>query len=129
MVRKPVSCVRVAAMQASLSALFEVANRWFPERQIYIRSEGRVHFYTVGCGLQATVAGLACTTWHAGGPDGPNLCFTADGVLLRVVNKFGKTVVEAVRVTYAPSNPADFVVPQDYRRVGPNEAKPQESKP
>jgi murein DD-endopeptidase MepM/ murein hydrolase activator NlpD len=31
---------------------------FFPERRIYMRSEGRVQFYTVGRGLQATVAGL-----------------------------------------------------------------------
>jgi murein DD-endopeptidase MepM/ murein hydrolase activator NlpD len=32
---------------------------WFPERQIYIRSEGRVRFYKVGRGLQAIVAGIS----------------------------------------------------------------------
>lgn len=31
----------------------------FPERQIYIRSEGRVQFFTCGATLQATCAGLA----------------------------------------------------------------------
>lgn len=30
----------------------------FPERQIYIRSQGRVQFYTIGQGFQATLAGL-----------------------------------------------------------------------
>ena len=31
----------------------------FPERQIYIRSEGRVQFFTFGATLQATLSGLA----------------------------------------------------------------------
>lgn len=31
----------------------------FPERQIYVRSEGRVQFFTFGSALQATCAGLA----------------------------------------------------------------------
>lgn len=31
----------------------------FPERQIYIRSDGRVQFFTFGATLQATMAGLA----------------------------------------------------------------------
>src|SRR5215468_2151604 len=31
----------------------------FPERQIYIRSDGRVQFFTFGPSLQATLAGLA----------------------------------------------------------------------
>ena len=30
----------------------------FPERQIYIRSDGRVQFFTFGPTLQATLAGL-----------------------------------------------------------------------
>jgi murein DD-endopeptidase MepM/ murein hydrolase activator NlpD len=43
--------------------LIERAWTWlhatFPERQIYIRSEGRVQFFTFGSSLQATCAGLA----------------------------------------------------------------------
>ena len=31
----------------------------FPERQIYIRSDGRVQFFTFGATLQATLSGLA----------------------------------------------------------------------
>src|SRR5580704_11501368 len=31
----------------------------FPERQIYIRSDGRVQFFTFGATLQATLAGLS----------------------------------------------------------------------
>jgi murein DD-endopeptidase MepM/ murein hydrolase activator NlpD len=42
--------------------LTERAWRWihatFPERQIYIRSDGRVQFFTFGPSLQATLAGL-----------------------------------------------------------------------
>jgi hypothetical protein len=65
----------------------------------------------------ATVAGLPCTVWQAGEAAGtPELCFTDDGVLLRVATS-GQVVAEAVRVSYAPSNPADFQVPEDYRRV------------
>ena len=30
----------------------------FPERQVYIRSNGRVQFFTFGASLQATLAGL-----------------------------------------------------------------------
>ena len=49
-----------AAMTASL---MERAWIWihetFPERQIYIRSDGRVQFFTFGPSLQATLAGLA----------------------------------------------------------------------
>jgi murein DD-endopeptidase MepM/ murein hydrolase activator NlpD len=44
-------------------ALVDRAWAWlhakFPERQIYIRSEGRVQFFTFGSSLQATCAGLA----------------------------------------------------------------------
>ena len=43
--------------------LLERAWAWlhatFPERQVYIRSDGRVQFYTFGATLQATLAGLS----------------------------------------------------------------------
>src|SRR6201995_1866419 len=43
-------------------SLLERAWNWihqtFPERQIYIRSDGRVQFFTFGPSLQATLAGL-----------------------------------------------------------------------
>ena len=43
--------------------LIERAWAWlhatFPERQIYIRSDGRVQFFTFGATLQATMAGLS----------------------------------------------------------------------
>lgn len=46
----------------SQDRLTERAWRWihatFPERQIYIRSDGRVQFFTFGPSLQATLAGL-----------------------------------------------------------------------
>src|ERR1700712_4286257 len=44
------------------ATFLERAWRWihttFPERQIYIRSDGRVQFFTFGPSLQATLAGL-----------------------------------------------------------------------
>ena len=44
------------------ASLIERAWMWlhdtFPERQIYIRSNGRVQFFTFGPSLQATLAGL-----------------------------------------------------------------------
>src|SRR5256885_2024831 len=46
-----------------VQTLIERAWNWlhatFPERQIYIRSDGRVQFFTFGATLQATLAGLA----------------------------------------------------------------------
>ena len=48
--------------QAPQARLLERAWKWihttFPERQIYIRSDGRVQFFTFGPSLQATLAGL-----------------------------------------------------------------------
>jgi hypothetical protein len=47
---------------ARKASFLERAWRWihatFPERQIYIRSNGRVQFFTFGPSLQATLAGL-----------------------------------------------------------------------
>ncbi len=54
-----------------VETLVERAWTWvhatFPERQIYIRSDGRVQFFTFGPTLQATTAGLALVflTWVA----------------------------------------------------------------
>ena len=77
----------------------------------------------------ATVAGLACTVWQANAAPGtPHLCFTDDGVLLRVVTG-GQVIVEAVHVTYAPANPADFEVPADYRRIETRQTSPPASSP
>jgi hypothetical protein len=65
----------------------------------------------------ATVAGLACAVWQRDGTrEAPLLCFTADGVLLRVADA-GRVVLEAVTVAYAPSDPAVFEIPPDYRRI------------
>ncbi len=46
------------AIRAAIARVFRWAMVCFPKRQIYVRSEGRVQFYTVGRGLQASVAGL-----------------------------------------------------------------------
>src|ERR1019366_399389 len=49
--------------QQAKATFLERAWTWihvtFPERQIYIRSDGRVQFFTFGPSLQATLAGLA----------------------------------------------------------------------
>ena len=42
-----------------LERVWNWLHRTFPERQIYIRSDGRVQFFTFGPSLQATLAGLA----------------------------------------------------------------------
>jgi len=44
--------------EAAIVRTFRQVMAFFPERQIYMRSEGRVQFYTVGRGLQAAVAGF-----------------------------------------------------------------------
>jgi murein DD-endopeptidase MepM/ murein hydrolase activator NlpD len=49
---------RAGSAGAAIAHAFRRVMAFFPERQIYMRSEGRVQFYTVGRGLQATVAGL-----------------------------------------------------------------------
>jgi murein DD-endopeptidase MepM/ murein hydrolase activator NlpD len=50
------------AVPQSKAKFLERAWKWihatFPERQIYIRSDGRVQFFTFGPSLQATLAGL-----------------------------------------------------------------------
>ncbi|HWU54722.1 MAG TPA: DUF5930 domain-containing protein, partial [Rhizomicrobium sp.] len=50
------------AVPAPKAKFLERAWKWihatFPERQIYIRSDGRVQFFTFGPSLQATLAGL-----------------------------------------------------------------------
>ena len=45
--------------QTLLERVWSWLHRTFPERQIYIRSDGRVQFFTFGPSLQATLAGLA----------------------------------------------------------------------
>jgi murein DD-endopeptidase MepM/ murein hydrolase activator NlpD len=47
-------------MQASLvERVWAWLHETFPERQVYIRSDGRVQFFTFGPSLQATLAGLS----------------------------------------------------------------------
>ena len=77
----------------------------------------------------ATVAGLDCTVWQAGDAAGtPELCFTDDGVLLRIVAA-GQVVAEAVRVAYGPSNPADFEIPPGYRHLVRHQSPPTAPEP
>jgi murein DD-endopeptidase MepM/ murein hydrolase activator NlpD len=45
-------------IQTVLERLWTWIHATFPERQIYIRSDGRVQFFTFGPSLQATLAGL-----------------------------------------------------------------------
>src|SRR5581483_3117792 len=48
-----------AAMAGTrLERLWKWLHEVFPERQVYIRSDGRVQFFTFGATLQATLAGL-----------------------------------------------------------------------
>src|ERR1700729_2662394 len=44
--------------ESLLERVWAWLHRTFPERQIYIRSDGRVQFFTFGPSLQATLAGL-----------------------------------------------------------------------
>lgn len=52
-----------ASTNSKMTAVIERVWAWihetFPERQIYIRSDGRVQFFTFGPTLQATLAGLS----------------------------------------------------------------------
>ncbi|HTR15802.1 MAG TPA: hypothetical protein VMI52_02050 [Acetobacteraceae bacterium] len=65
-----------------------------------------------------TVAGLACTEWlttdTAGRPT--RTCLTPDGVLLRAESG-GLVLAEAVSVSYAAQNPADFEVPAGFEHA------------
>ncbi|MBS0559770.1 MAG: hypothetical protein JSR21_06925 [Proteobacteria bacterium] len=64
---------------------------------------------------QATVAGLACTEWEATATDGRRTvaCITDDGVMLRA-QAGGRTLFEAVTVSYAPQDPALFAAPPGF---------------
>jgi murein DD-endopeptidase MepM/ murein hydrolase activator NlpD len=44
--------------ETALGRVWAWLHKTFPERQIYIRSDGRVQFFTFGASLQATLAGL-----------------------------------------------------------------------
>jgi murein DD-endopeptidase MepM/ murein hydrolase activator NlpD len=50
---------RPGRIKTSVASAFRCAAACFPERQIYVRSEGRVQFYTVGRGLQVAIACLS----------------------------------------------------------------------
>lgn len=67
---------------------------------------------------RAQVAGLACTEWQtndmAGDPT--EVCFTADGVLLRARLQ-GNTILEATSVAYGAQDPAAFQLPAGYTHV------------
>ena len=72
----------------------------------------------------ARVAGLPCTEWLTQDVTGtPTLaCITGDGVLLRAAAA-GRVLVEALRLTYGPIDPAVFSIPGDYRRIAPPPVK------
>jgi hypothetical protein len=72
----------------------------------------------------ATVDGLDCTEWQTRDRKGQpaDLCVTADGVLLRAGTP-ERTLVTAVKVQYAPQDPALFHVPADYARRSPGAAR------
>ena len=53
---KPASHSKVTA---TIERVWAWIHKTFPERQIYIRSNGRVQFFTFGPSLQATLAGLS----------------------------------------------------------------------
>jgi murein DD-endopeptidase MepM/ murein hydrolase activator NlpD len=54
------TCVRNSQSAASfIERAWVWVHETFPERQIYVRSNGRVQFFTFGPSLQATLAGLA----------------------------------------------------------------------
>jgi murein DD-endopeptidase MepM/ murein hydrolase activator NlpD len=53
---KPASNSKVTA---AIERVWAWIHKTFPERQIYIRSNGRVQFFTFGPSLQATLAGLS----------------------------------------------------------------------
>jgi hypothetical protein len=64
------------------------------------------------------VAGMPCTNWAATDAGGQPvlLCLTPDGVMLRASHG-DRVLLEAITVTYAPQNPADFIAPEGFRHV------------
>jgi murein DD-endopeptidase MepM/ murein hydrolase activator NlpD len=50
---------QLSSMTARWLIRLATVQGWFPERQIYIRSEGRVQFFTLGRKLQAAGAGIS----------------------------------------------------------------------
>ncbi|WP_431284790.1 hypothetical protein ACQW02_08260 [Humitalea sp. 24SJ18S-53] len=72
------------------------------------------------------VAGQGCTIWrYQEGADQGRICLTADGVMLRSQGTTGGISggVEAVTVTYAPQDPAQFQPPEGYQRVQPRQPR------
>jgi hypothetical protein len=69
---------------------------------------------------EAKVDDLDCTEWQTQDRNGQpaDLCSTGDGVLLRASTP-DRTLVTAVKVQYAPQDPALFHVPADYTRRSP----------
>ena len=63
----------------------------------------------------AVVDGIGCVEWDTTDRVGKpaDVCITSDGVLLQA-NAQGRTLVSAVKVQYAPQDPALFRVPSDY---------------
>jgi hypothetical protein len=74
---------------------------------------------------ETTVAGLACTEWQAVDRQGEAVvaCFTADGILLRA-RRAGTVLVQAVRVSYGPLDPAAFTIPLGYAHSAAPERRP-----
>ena len=66
---------------------------------------------------EASVDGMGCTEWQTQDRNGQaaQLCITNDGVLLQAATR-DRTLVTAVKVQYAPQDPALFHVPSDYTR-------------
>ena len=65
-----------------------------------------------------TIAGVDCTEWRAADKaDRPmTVCMTGDGVLLRA-RAGANVLVQALRVSYAPIDPAVFAIPAGYERT------------
>ncbi|MBR9825503.1 MAG: peptidoglycan DD-metalloendopeptidase family protein [Alphaproteobacteria bacterium] len=86
-------------MFASLKeAVWGTAQRWFPDRQIYHRSDGQVRYFAISTGLQISVlfsaAILAC--W---------LCFTTASVAFH-----GRALAEKDREIYSTRASADRMI-------------------
>ncbi len=64
---------------------------------------------------EAVVDGFDCVKWDTTDRVGKpaDVCITSDGVLLQA-NAQGRTLASAVKVQYAPQDPALFRVPSDY---------------
>ncbi len=64
-----------------------------------------------------TIAGVKCTVWEFTSKNGTGTaCITADGVMLRALDKNGSGV-EATKVTYAPQPAAKFAPPAGFQKM------------